>query len=218
MALQSCCIIEWFYSEQACSNKDDNRASRSGPHTTMTSRRKVSDDDSALFRSAVSGVRQLPGSDRIHEAPRQPSTRPRPQHSEVAVDMHSMPDGVLDDAPGFGERQEFCRPSVSARVWRQLRRGQLRIDDELDLHGFRVDAARPALARFLADSARQDLYCVRVITGKGFGSHTAVPVLKAQVDRWLRLRGEVLAFCSTIARDGGTGAVYVLLRHAPHRR
>ena len=184
----------------------------------MTSRRKVSDDDSALFRSAVGGVRQLPGSNRNHESPRQPSARPRPRPIETAVDMHSMPDGVLDDAPGFGDRQAFFRSSVSPRVWRQLRRGQLRIDDELDLHGFRVDAARPALARFLADAARDNLHCVRVITGKGFGSRSAIPVLKAQVDRWLRLRGEVLAFCSTVARDGGTGAVYVLLRHAPHRR
>ena len=75
-----------------------------------------------------------------------------------------------------------------------------------------------ALAGFLAECNQRNRRCVRVITGKGFGSRSTTPVLKAQVDRWLRLRAEVLAFCSTIARDGGTGAVYVLLRHAPHRR
>ena len=186
--------------------------------TRMASRHGISDDDSALFRSAVNGVRELPISDRVHDTGRKPPPRPRPHSPEPAGDTHSMPDGVLDDAPGFGERQEFCRASVSPRVWRQLRRGQLRIDDEIDLHGFRVEAARLALAHFLAECATRQYRCVRMITGKGFGSRSTTPVLKAQVDRWLRLRGEVLAFCSTIPRDGGTGAVYVLLGHAPARR
>ena len=36
--------------------------------------------------------------------------------------------------------------------------------------------------------------------------------MKAHVDRWLRNRSEVLAFCSATPPDGGTGALYVLLR------
>jgi DNA-nicking Smr family endonuclease len=184
----------------------------------MASRRGISDSDSALFRNALIGVRELPASGRVHDLHRQPPARPRPQPAQLAAGEHSMPDGVLEDAPGFGERQEFRRASVAQRVWRQLRRGKIPIDDELDLHGFRVDDARLALARFLGECTHRQYRCVRLITGKGFGSRGATPVLKAQVDRWLRLRGEVLAFCSTIARDGGTGAVYVLLRHAPHRR
>lgn len=184
----------------------------------MASRREISDEDSALFRGALRDVRELPGSDRVQVASRKPPPRPRERPVEPAYNDHSMPDGVLDEAPGFAERQEFCRDSVPQRTWRRLRRGQIKVEDELDLHGLRVDAARLALARFLAECTQQDCRCVRVITGKGFGSRSATPVLKAQVDRWLRLRSEVLAFCSTIARDGGTGAVYVLLRHAPHRR
>lgn len=184
----------------------------------MASRREISDDEAALFRNAVGDVRELPKFDRVLVTERRLPARPRRHSSEIFVDDHSMPDGVLDDAPGFGERQAFRRASVSQRTWRQLQRGQLRVADELDLHGFRVDAARVALARFLAECAQRKCHCVRVITGKGFGSQGATPVLKAQVDRWLQLRAEVLAFCSTIARDGGTGAVYVLLRHAPPRR
>jgi DNA-nicking Smr family endonuclease len=53
---------------------------------------------------------------------------------------------------------------------------------------------------------------VRIIHGKGHGSHQKRPVLKQYVNHWLRQRDEVLAFCSARQVDGGTGAVYVLLK------
>jgi DNA-nicking Smr family endonuclease len=37
-------------------------------------------------------------------------------------------------------------------------------------------------------------------------------VIKSLLDGWLRRRKDVLAFCSARPHDGGTGAVYVLLR------
>ncbi|HRY16587.1 MAG TPA: Smr/MutS family protein, partial [Candidatus Competibacteraceae bacterium] len=46
----------------------------------------------------------------------------------------------------------------------------------------------------------------------GKGSRHRGPILKQKVNHWLRQRDEVLAFCSARAIDGGTGAVYVLLR------
>ncbi len=48
--------------------------------------------------------------------------------------------------------------------------------------------------------------------GKGHGSLHKLPVLKTKVQGWLRQRDEVLAFCSARPVDGGTGAVYVLLK------
>ena len=38
-------------------------------------------------------------------------------------------------------------------------------------------------------------------------------MLKCKVNYWLRLREDVLAFCSATRGDGGTGAAYVLLRN-----
>ena len=46
---------------------------------------------------------------------------------------------------------------------------------------------------------------MRIVHGKGFGSRSGVPIMKAHVDRWLRDRSEVLAFCSALPPDGGTG-------------
>ena len=83
---------------------------------------------------------------------------------------------------------------------------------ELDLHGMTVAEARPMLAEFIADSRQQRLRCVRIIHGKGFRSASAQPVLKGLVNNWLRQHDGVLAFCSARPADGGTGAVYVLLK------
>jgi DNA-nicking Smr family endonuclease len=53
--------------------------------------------------------------------------------------------------------------------------------------------------------------CVRVVHGKGRGSHNRVPVLKGLLRTWL-LRVEVLAFSQAPAAQGGSGAVLVLLK------
>ena len=94
----------------------------------------------------------------------------------------------------------------------RLRRGRLAIEADLDLHGRFVADALTALSRFLDESRRLRRRCVRIVHGKGFGSTGGRAVMKANVDRWLRTRSEVLAFCSAIPPDGGTGALYVLLR------
>ena len=53
---------------------------------------------------------------------------------------------------------------------------------------------------------------MRIIHGKGYRSGARGPVLKVAVDLWLRRHLDVMAFTSARALDGGTGAVYVLLR------
>jgi DNA-nicking Smr family endonuclease len=53
---------------------------------------------------------------------------------------------------------------------------------------------------------------VRIIHGKGYGSNNQGPIIKPLVNKWLQQRNEILAFCSARPNDGGTGAVYVLLK------
>ncbi len=111
-----------------------------------------------------------------------------------------------------GDELSYRRPGVSAAVFRNLRRGQLAIKAEIDLHGMTSDQARQELRTFLAESVNTRIQCVRVVHGKGLRSGPRGPVLKISVNRWLRQWDDVLAFVSAPARDGGTGAVYVLLR------
>jgi DNA-nicking Smr family endonuclease len=98
-------------------------------------------------------------------------------------------------------------------VLRKLRRGQFSISAELDLHGLRVEEARQALSHFLYHCRVNKKRCVRIIHGKGYRSANNQAVLKSKVNHWLRQHDDVLAFCSARAQDGGTGALYVLLRH-----
>jgi len=72
--------------------------------------------------------------------------------------------------------------------------------------------ARLAMAAFITQCQTQRIRHVRIIHGKGFGAAGDAPVLKNRINAWLRQHHDVLAFCSAQHRDGGTGALYVLLR------
>jgi DNA-nicking Smr family endonuclease len=86
------------------------------------------------------------------------------------------------------------------------------VEAELDLHGKTAREARRAIVGFLETCREQGRRCVRVIHGKGQGSREGRAVIKWEVDRWLREHDQVMAFSSARPRDGGTGALYVLLR------
>jgi len=75
-----------------------------------------------------------------------------------------------------------------------------------------VATARIELNRFLLMAQRDHYTCVRIIHGKGNRSSHKGPILKTKVNLWLRQRDDVLAFCSARPIDGGTGAIYLLLR------
>ncbi len=170
------------------------------------------DDDLAVFLAAMAEVRPL-RYDKVEPARRPPPPRARQQERE-----HEEVMGLLlsDPPPGAdvetGEELWFTRPGLQQALLRKLRRGQLSIGAELDLHGLTVAEARAAVSDFLRDSLARGVRCVRIIHGKGHGSPNRQPVLKTHLNYWLPQREEILAFCSARPVDGGTGAVYVLLR------
>ena len=127
-----------------------------------------------------------------------------------------LADSLALDAADLGvetaDESAWRRPGVPAATLRRLRRGHYARRDELDLHGLNQAEARTALAAFLVEARAHDLGCVRIVHGKGLGSGHRGPVLKSAVNRWLRRHDAVQAFCSARRPDGGTGALYVLLR------
>lgn len=168
--------------------------------------------DSAEFRRAVADASPLKR-DYI-EAPRNPSVArakfTRADESSVLHESLEADDESL--AAGSGERLSFRRNHVSQRLLRRLARGSYAIEDELDLHGMTVDEAGVALRSFFARCRDHGSGCVRIVHGKGLGSGPRGPVLKSHVNAWLQRRDDVLAFVSARIVDGGTGAVYVLLK------
>ena len=96
----------------------------------------------------------------------------------------------------------------------RLKRGLHRIEARLDLHGKTEAEAHHALASFIHSSSEAGRRCVLVITGRGLGP-TGPGVLKSAVPRWLEgveLRRKILAIAPAQPRDGGAGALYLLLR------
>ncbi|MHB8407495.1 MAG: Smr/MutS family protein [Acidiferrobacterales bacterium] len=175
---------------------------------------KLSPEDRDLFRRVAGSARPLE-QDRI--ARRAPRRAPLPD--QTRKDEQEVMDSLLSDDydPAeieTGDELAFVRSGVSQRVWRKLRRGQYAIQAQLDLHGRVVAEARELVADFLRDARTKGRRCVRIIHGKGLSSEGKLPVLKGKVNSWLRQKDEVLAFCSAPRRDGGTGAVYVLLRRS----
>ena len=176
------------------------------------SRKPPPADDAALFRAHVGPVRPLAQS-RAEPRLRRPPPVPRQtlaDERQVLVDLFSDEYHPADHETG--EELCFARPGLQHKALRKLRRGQFRVSVELDLHGMTVPVARQALAEFLQQCRASNRRCVRIIHGKGNGSHNRGPVLKTMVNRWLQQRDEILAFCSAPPNDGGTGAVYVLLK------
>lgn len=179
----------------------------------MPEKPKISDAERQLFRDRLKDVRPLEQKPRYQP----PKSKIKPKARQRITDDPQMQDDMFSDDfhpedVETGEELLFSRPGLQTRLMRQLRRGQLSISAELDMHGYTVLEARQVMTDFLRDCLQHGDRCVRIIHGKGFGSKQKLPVLKNKVNAWLQQRDEVLAFCSARPVDGGTGALYVLLK------
>jgi DNA-nicking Smr family endonuclease len=178
----------------------------------MPKKPEISPDDLALFRHAVGDAAPV-AQNRIAPYREPPAPIPRQLQQDEQQVLHDMLSDAFDDADlETGEELLFCRPGLQHSLLKRLKRGHFSVCAELDLHGLTRDRAREALAAFLKECRAKAILCVRIIHGKGNGSPHRRPVLKGRVNHWLQQRDEVLAFCSARPADGGTGAVYVLLK------
>lgn len=189
------------------SKKRDKTDSHSQPH--------IDAEDAALFRGEMDGVRPLADDNRVHAAPPKPRAGFSPRHDEHddAAQQSSgfIQSGYVENV-GPDETLLFTRPGLQHKIVKRLRRGELKIEETLDLHGFTIAEAAQALSEFLHHARASDLRNVLIIHGRGHRSQDNMPVLKSQVNHWLRQHEAVLGFSSAKPQNGGAGAVYVLLR------
>jgi DNA-nicking Smr family endonuclease len=147
------------------------------------------------------------------EAPVPEPAAPAPKTAKLerAAPRPAPPAPVKPAAPELAHGRAA---GVDRRSAQRLTRGQLPVEAALDLHGHTQDQAHAALERFLSEVQARGLRCVLVITGKGT-TKEAGGVLRAQVPRWLNEpvnRARILAFDYAQPKDGGLGALYVLIR------
>ena len=171
--------------------------------------RHPSRDERALWRRSMEGVERL--------APRRAA--PEPAEEEPAAPAPPARSVVPRVAP---PKKSSALPSLTAghapgvdrRTAEKHRRGRLPVEARLDLHGLTQEEAHRALERFLPHAQESGCRSVLVITGKG-SRDGARGVLKEAVPRWLNLpplRALILSFSWAQPKDGGSGALYVLLR------
>jgi DNA-nicking Smr family endonuclease len=173
-------------------------------------KKQIQESDLALFREHVQDAQPV-RHDRVEHTRRKPPPIPRPR--PIALPEGQGVPVLSESEVETHEFLLFSRPGVQRRLMAELQRGGIPVGLELDLHGLQAEAARGLLAEFLAECGRRRVRCALIVHGKGFRSAGRQPVLKQKVNYWLRLHQDVLAFCSAGQRDGGTGAVYVLLRN-----
>ena len=110
-----------------------------------------------------------------------------------------------------GEKSiSYKQASISNKTLRKLQKGQYNIEGILDLHGMTIEQALKATNSFLQTCLHEHILAVLIIHGKGH--HSELPQLKNKLNHWLRKIDVVLAFCSALPRQGGNGALYLLLK------
>ncbi len=175
----------------------------------------IKERDHTVFEDAMSGVAPLKH-DKVHHDSSKPLIRFRKQIETDDAFALEINDTLSDELEVEEVDKEatlsFCRSGIQKSAFRKLRTGSYRISDELDLHGATIKQAKQILVYYLQETVQFEGCCIRIIHGKGHRSGNNKPVLKNYVNHWLSEHDRVLAFHSCKPKDGGTGAVYVLLK------
>lgn len=189
------------------------------PATESADKQEI-DEDHASFLRAMNGVEPI--SQDKEKAFRSPASCAKPPHPPpddrrtAVVHLQGLLSGSLDlDITFSDEYIEGSIQGLSQKILRRLKRGQLPVQDHIDLHGLTRPQAEAAVSDFVNQSYKKGLRCVLIVHGRGLNSPDSFPVLKEGLPAWLG-RGKtgkrVLAFSTARPYDGGTGATYVLLR------
>jgi len=180
-------------------------------------KKNIPREDSELFRRTIGKVEPVNTDKLILKSGKKPNpypNRPAPDF-EAGIDA-----SVAVDGENLSQEDivSYTADGLQKNVLKKMRQGFFGLDAEIDLHGLTCREARQQLLRFLYFCVQDGCRCVHIIHGKGYRSPDNRPVLKNELNKWLRQHQDVQAFCSASPRDGGTGAVYVLLRLADKYR
>ena len=174
---------------------------------------KPEEDD--LFEQEMAGVKPIPQT-KVIESPRTGA----PTEAQLARREAAVADVPLDpnhlsteyiEMVDAHDVLEYKANGVQEGVYRKLRLGKYPSEAALDLHRKTLQQARQEVFEFIRDSYRFGLRTVMILHGKGERSNPPA-LLKSYVNKWLPSMPEVMAFHSAQKKDGGAGALYILLK------
>ncbi|NUH66949.1 Smr/MutS family protein [Sulfitobacter sp. S0837] len=189
-------------------------------------RRRLNDDDLALWRKVAERTEKLDLKTLFTpEIDAPPPAPPQVRRAKLAVQGSKPQPPVKKHAhdlrPALAEQMKSAPVQMDYKAFGKLKRGKLRPEGRIDLHGMTLDRAHPALQGFILDAHRRGKRLVLVITGKGKRRDDGGPipvrdgVLRHQVPQWLSMppiNSVVLQVTQAHVSHGGGGAYYVYLR------
>lgn len=175
-------------------------------------------DNADLFKTALGGVTKLDNGN-IAKIERS-DLRKKPDAKTLAKRAAAEGAFEINDAE-LSDTQAILNPVASQaalsyriatlqhKVFEDLKAGNLRWFEAVDLHGCTVEEARSAVLQIIQMAKDENQNVIKIVHGKG-----PEAILKTYVNGWLRQHRDVLAFVSAPEKQGGTGAVLVLLKRA----
>lgn len=173
----------------------------------------TSEDDKKLFRDAMRSVTPL--KNRTQHQPSRPDKTPSPIHKkqyEPIIRHYDLSNHYTEEV-GSESTLTYATSGIPKKRLLELKKGEIHWQARIDLHGQTIAQAQDRLCQFITQQYHLGNRCILIIHGKG-GATGEAPILKNHTNHWLKQLPEVLAFHSALPRDGGAGALYVLLKRS----
>jgi DNA-nicking Smr family endonuclease len=187
---------------------------------TATRKDKLTAAERAVFAEAVKNVKPLsainknkkifPPEKIIKKFPKKIVSDWNPQQEKFTYPSIDLDYLAPEDWVGIEDSVTFHRSGLQNKLLKKLAQGHLAIEKTLDLHRLTLSTALAQAESFLQNCQQQGCRLALIIHGKGKKSDK--PILKNALNLWLRTQDNVLAFHSARPKDGGAGAVYVLIK------
>lgn len=162
-----------------------------------------------------------------------PDLEPAPKPKKPVASRDPAPDFRVGQKTSAARPHDIMRPLVDrlaaapvnmdSKSFGKMKRGKLKPEARIDLHGMTVAEAHPELLAFILGSQSIGRRLVLVITGKGKDRDEGGPIptrhgiLRHQVPQWLALpplAQAILQITPAHLKHGGHGAYYVYLRRS----
>ncbi len=173
----------------------------------------ISKEEKEQFFQAMKGVRPLSAGAKNRKntpAEKLPTLRRR-KNSPPPLEHSWVLDNLRDEEwVKIDETLSFNRSGLQTKTLKKLSKGSFAIEARMDLHRMTVDQAIYAADQFISRCQQQSLRHLLLIHGKG--KKNEKPLLKNAIFAWLKENPKVLALHSAIPKDGGAGALYVLIK------